>query len=190
MPYRANYPAAVAEVLQPGRKYKPAVLRALKAFRRDKAWRGTRLDRYAKICTLHNALCLIYDQQVSVQLAPWQGVNWDCYIPHRRAIVLTNCSVVTYLHEFGHVLGKDERQTCRWSINLFARIFPRSFARCRFVGHTLRRDDQLREGGEVGSASGAPDSGSSKLPSSLSAKVSAVSKVCPSKCQGRVHVSH
>jgi hypothetical protein len=41
------------------------------------------------------------------------------------------------LHEFAHARGADERQACRWSINLFKKCFPRSFARCRVIGHTL-----------------------------------------------------
>ena len=49
-------------------------------------------------------------------------------------------SVVTFLHEFGHALGYGERGACRWSINLFRRCFPRSFARCRQAGHTLVRE--------------------------------------------------
>jgi hypothetical protein len=48
-------------------------------------------------------------------------------------------SVVTYLHEFAHALGRDERGACRWSINLFRRVFPEQFARLAASGHTLRR---------------------------------------------------
>ena len=48
--------------------------------------------------------------------------------------------MLTYLHEFAHARGYDERGACRWSLNLFRRCFPRSFARCRPVGHTLVRD--------------------------------------------------
>jgi hypothetical protein len=50
---------------------------------------------------------------------------------------------VTFLHEFAHARGFDERQACRWSINLFRRCFPRSFASCRQVGHTLVRNTQF-----------------------------------------------
>ena len=53
---------------------------------------------------------------------------------------LSYLSVLAYLHEFAHARGADERQACHWSINLFRRCFPRSFARCRAVGHTLVRD--------------------------------------------------
>jgi hypothetical protein len=62
------------------------------------------------------------------------------YRPACHTITLTGkLSVLTYLHEFAHARGADERQACRWSINLFRRCFPRSFARCRAVGHTLVR---------------------------------------------------
>lgn len=140
MPYRANYPATVAEVLRPNRKYKPDVLRALKAFRRRKPWQGSDEERAAKLYDLHRALCAAYRKQTQLVIAPnFNGC--DCYRPRTDVICLgwERMSVVTYLHEFGHALGKDERQTCIWSINLFRRVFPRSFARCRQERHTLRR---------------------------------------------------
>jgi hypothetical protein len=47
--------------------------------------------------------------------------------------------VVTVLHEWGHVLGLGERGACRWSVNLFRRVFPREFERLARVGHLLVR---------------------------------------------------
>jgi hypothetical protein len=46
-------------------------------------------------------------------------------------------SVVTYLHEFGHARGYGERKACRFSINIFRRVWPRLFARCRHERHML-----------------------------------------------------
>lgn len=74
----------------------------------------------------------------------------DCYMPGSGMINLTpRLSVVSFLHEFAHHLdrcrrgrtggGGGERFACRWSINMFRRCFPRSFARCIPDGHTLRR---------------------------------------------------
>jgi hypothetical protein len=122
MPYRANYPRTVAEILNPRRKYKAAVLRALKAFRRAKPWRGTVHERRVKFLELHAALCAVYGKTTALRFVAGAP---DCYMPALDAIVMGGLSVVTYLHEFGHALGKDERQTCAWSINLFRRIFPR-----------------------------------------------------------------
>jgi hypothetical protein len=58
----------------------------------------------------------------------------------RCMLVLTGHSVVTYLHEFAHALGRNERGACRWSLNLFCRVFPREFARCAQRGHCLVRE--------------------------------------------------
>jgi hypothetical protein len=63
------------------------------------------------------------------------------YSPALHRIALRGkLSVVTFLHEFGHARGFGERQACRWSLNLFRRCFPRSFARCTACGHVLLRD--------------------------------------------------
>lgn len=137
MPYRANYPATVAEVLVDGKKYKDDTLRALKAFRRIKPWRGSDEEKRVKFVNLNAALAGIYDiAEPKLVFVPSSGSSYYC--PHSNELVMVGkWSVVTFLHEFGHARGFDERRTCRWSINLFRRIFPKSFARCEQVGHML-----------------------------------------------------
>lgn len=143
MTYRANYPRTVAEVLNPPLRFKPATIEAVRTFARSKPWRGSNQQRMAKMRRLHGALCSIYGKSTTltfehVHQSHQSGAS--CYIPALDMIVMRGrLSVVTYLHEFGHVLGKDERQTVRWSVNLFRQCFPRSFARCRHDGHMLVR---------------------------------------------------
>lgn len=142
MTYRANYPATVAEVLNPDARYKPETVRAVRAYAKTKPWRGSMADRKAKaealIADLAEAYCC---RKPRLMLVSAMG---DYYQPATNTIFLTEgdgkkFSVLTLLHEFGHALGKDERQTCTWSINLFSRFFPRSFAGLRAEGHCLRR---------------------------------------------------
>ena len=138
MPYRANYPATVNEVLNDRATYNPAALRAVREFARSKPWRGSHTARVVKFQTLHRALSNAYAiVQPELRFEPLnRGSSY--YQPGTNAIVLCGrLSVVTYLHEFGHARGFDERQTCRWSINLFRRCFPRSYASCRHDGHML-----------------------------------------------------
>jgi hypothetical protein len=132
--YRRNYPTTVAEVLSSTRTYRPEALRALRAFRSAKPWRGTEAERRTKFRRLHRELCRVYGVRPSLTF--WAR-EVACYVPMQNRINLPQLSVVTYLHEFVHARGADERQACRWSINLFRRVFPRSFARCRQVGHML-----------------------------------------------------
>jgi hypothetical protein len=132
--YRRNYPTNVAQVLSDTRTYRPDALRALRAFRRTKPWRGTEAERRAKFRRLHRELCRVYGVHPSLTFSEREVA---CYVPVQDRINLPRLSVVTYLHEFAHTRGADERQACRWSINLFRRVFPRSFARCRQVGHML-----------------------------------------------------
>ena len=143
MPYRANYPATVQEVLDPAVRFKPAALRAVRAFARSKPWRGTFAERWEKFITLRQALSEVYGIAPILEFWGEEGGHSgsSCFVPRRNTIILRGrLSVVTFLHEFAHARGADERQACRWSINLFRRCFPRSFARCRAVGHTLVRN--------------------------------------------------
>lgn len=135
MPYRANYPTTVAEILDDRLTFKPAALRAVRELSRAKPWRGSRQERLAKLQRCAAALASAYGidcPAIQVYRGP------DGYQPRTNTIYLNaRLSVVTFLHEFGHARGFDERQTCRWSVNLFRRCFPRSYARCQHVGHTL-----------------------------------------------------
>jgi hypothetical protein len=145
MPYRRNYPATVAEVLDPALTFRPAALRAVRTFARSKPWRGSIAARKEKFRRLNRDLAAAYT--IAEPRLVFAGVEAGTdsgasnYRPAAHAITLAGkLSVLTYLHEFAHARGADERQACRWSINLFAHCFPRSFARCRAVAHTLVRD--------------------------------------------------
>jgi hypothetical protein len=145
VPYRANYPATVQEVLDPPVRFKPAALRAVRAFARSRPWRGTLAERKAKFRRLNRALAAAYGiavpRLVFRNVGAGMSSGASSYRPGSHAIALAGrLSVVTYLHEFAHARGADERRAVRWSVNLFRRVFPRSFARCRHAGHTLVRD--------------------------------------------------
>jgi hypothetical protein len=142
MPYAHNYPASVREVLRRNRKYKGDVLRAVKGLRRSKAWRGSYQERAAKFLACFTALREAYGlDNLSLVFSSenQHSEGYGYYVPSEQKIVLGKLSVVTFLHEFAHALGKDERQACIWSINLFKRCFPNSFDRCDALGHMLVR---------------------------------------------------
>lgn len=144
MPYRPNYPATVREVLDPTMTFNPAALRAVRAFARSKPWRGSNAQRLKTFRRLNRALAAAYGIAVP-RLVYWGNAasQTSHYRPASHTITLAgHLSVVTYLHEFAHARGHDERQACRWSINLFQRCFPRSFARCRTEGHMLVRQER------------------------------------------------
>ena len=150
MPNLNRFRPDVNEVLNPGRKYKPEVLRAMKAFARSKPWRGTFQERGEKFQSLNVALAAAYgieppelgmiDAAPDVIATPTGPIEFyaesECDLRNRH-FVLRGLSVTTYLQYFAMILGKDPFEVMSWSINLFARIFPRSFAACDKVGPFL-----------------------------------------------------
>jgi len=135
---RRTYPATVAECIDDNLRYRLGVIAAVKRFARSKPWRGSLPERLAKFNALHAHLCDLYEKRTTFSYLPADRSNGR-YRPATDEILLEGkLSVVTYLHEFGHALGKGERGACRWSINLFKRCFPRSFARCDQSAHMLR----------------------------------------------------
>jgi hypothetical protein len=126
-------------------KFKAAALQAVRAFAHLGPWRGSIVARKEKFRRLNRDLAAAYgiaEPRLVFQNVEAGGSSGaSSYRPSTHTITLSGkLSVLTYLHEFAHARGADERQACRWSLNLFRRCFPRSFARCRAVGHTLIRD--------------------------------------------------
>ena len=144
MPADRDYPRTVAEVLDPAMKYDRAALAAVRAFARTRPYRQTRERREELVRELCARLSAAYGIAVPELVFRWSegSSGSSTYTPSLHRITLRGrFSVVTFLHEFGHARGFGERAACRWSINLFAKCFPRSFARCRRVGHTLVREE-------------------------------------------------
>src|SRR5204863_9906705 len=110
MPYQPNYPATVQEVLDPGLKFKPAALRAVRAIARSGPWRGSVARRKGKFRRLNRDLAAAYG--VPEPRLAFRGVEagadsgGSSYRPAAHTITLAGrLSVVTYLHEFAHARG-------------------------------------------------------------------------------------
>lgn len=141
---RRDYPATAAEVIDDSLRFRPGTVRALRAFADVGPWTGPLSDRKAKLRALHEELCRVYGKETELRIpiteqGPPGSSGTSSYTPFADVIVLRGrLSVVTYLHEFAHALGKGERGACRWSLNLFKRTWPRKWARLRHSGHTVR----------------------------------------------------
>jgi len=141
MPNPHDYPATVEEVLDPHIRLRPAALAALRKFARARPWRGNMEERLEKFQTLNRELSAAYGIEPPRLLLLGNGdgdSTGSFYSPTNRTIVLTALSVVTYLHELAHARGMDERGACRWSVSIYARLWPKSFSHCRHEGHVLR----------------------------------------------------
>lgn len=147
----SDYPNSVAEVLDPPVRFKPATVAAVLRFKRLKPWRGSEQERIAKFKQLHADLCHAYGKATMLQIGVLDGGDSGSSYYRPATDTITLCgrlSVLTYLHEFAHALGRDEHGACRWSLNLFRQAFPISFARCLTDGHMLRRPDAAGQDGD------------------------------------------
>lgn len=131
-----DYPASLDEVIRDV-KYKRETLAALRRFKRSSPWKGTFAARLGKFIGLHNDLCRIYGVDVELFIDPSILENSHSgrsnFNPALNVITLHGrLSVLTFLHEWGHVLkGSSEHKACVWSVNLFRRVFPANFDRLR-----------------------------------------------------------
>jgi len=120
-----------------------AALAAMKTFRRSKAWRGTFEERLAKFESLRTALGEAYgiNPKLVFHGAEDRGqIGNGAYDPAGDTLHLVGkLSVVTFLHVFARARGMSRREAFRWSLSVFKRMFPVSFARCHSEGLTLIR---------------------------------------------------
>ena len=107
--------------------------------------------KLAKFRWLAAGLARIYDIRVPrVEVGVIDAVTWSepgssgssNYSRAGHVIIVDGkFSVVTFLHEFGHARGFDETDAVLWSVNVFKRVFPKSFARAGRDSHLLVRGD-------------------------------------------------
>jgi len=139
-----EYPLSPKEVLSPRTRFKADTLAAMQKFKAAKPWRGSQVERIEKFRVLIKDLSIVYG--IPAPYLDGTGVDADeCsdgsyYMPMTHCIYIHGrLSVVTTLHEYAHALGKNEFDACRWSLNLFKRVFPRQWKRLEFDGHMARR---------------------------------------------------
>ncbi len=138
---RDEYPKTVLEVLDDRVTFDPKALKAVRRFAASRPWSGLLLARTAKFRQFNYELSIAYRMhkpELILEHLDGTSSGNSHYIPSCHRIVLVGkLSVVTYLHEFGHARGMNERGACRWSINLFRKTFPRQYARLQSQGHML-----------------------------------------------------
>lgn len=135
-----GYPESVRSILSDV-VYRPETIRALKEFKRKNPWRGTMEQRFEKLKWLNKKLAEIYNIRMpDLRMEDITGgfSGRSSYTPALHRIVARGkLSVVTYLHEFRHAMGKGEKEATKWSVNLFRQIFPEQYARLGHRRHTL-----------------------------------------------------
>ena len=142
-----HYPATVIEVLDDQMDFSSELLQAVRRFAKSGPWKGSTKSRQEKFRQLNRSMagaCGIEPPKLTFGRLGGGSTGASHYIPRDHRIVMVGkLSVVTFLHEFAHALGYDERRACRWSINLFRECFPRQYSRLIHVGHTLVRPQDI-----------------------------------------------
>ena len=138
---RRGYPETVLEIIDDDMRFRMSALRTVRSFAQSHPWRGSLPVRKEKFRGLNESLAAAYgipEPELAFGEIDGSRSGASHYIPALHRIVLVGrLSVVTFLHEFAHARGMDERRACRWSINLFRRCFPGHYARLLHRGHTL-----------------------------------------------------
>lgn len=124
------------KILEKKIKFKKETINQLKLWIKT-TWRKTKTNKDKRIALvkLIKSLNQIYNNNVKITF--YQS---SChYKPKTHTInICAPLSIISTLHEFAHsVFGADETIACRWSVQLFKLIAPRSFNNLTWKGHML-----------------------------------------------------
>lgn len=128
-----RYPTS-QEIMASPVKFKRETLRTVKEWKSEQFtnWKTkNHTEKLAALYALITKLSQLYNKPVCVT----QGGSY-CYLPLTKTIGIQegNYSIISTLHEFAHhIFGSSEKQACRWSVWLFKKVFPKSFAKLRFA---------------------------------------------------------
>jgi len=134
------YPTKV-EILETEHKFKPAVLRLVKEWKRD-IWKDAKATNDSQCIALRMLVTMlgkVYDKPVNIEFVKGAPTSW--YSPKYKTIYLTNpYSIISALHELAHHLfGANELKACHWSVWLFKKTFPQAFHKLKWEGHMLKK---------------------------------------------------
>ena len=119
--------------------YPEKVVDAIKEYRSHHIWKIPLKEKISYTKKLFYELCKIYkiDGNIVFRIDETADDSFRSFCSGVTVVLVGKFSVITFLHEFGHLLGGDETEAVRWSINLFKKIFPRSFSQLTESGHLL-----------------------------------------------------
>lgn len=130
-----DIPQSVEDVLDDNATFEPAALAAVRELARAKPWQGTDEERLAKLNACAAKLADAYGHEHwTFELGPVPRAN-----PLNHVVTIHKLSVVTFLNYMAQLRGQNPFGAYRWSLNLFKRCFPRSFASAEQVGPNLVR---------------------------------------------------
>jgi len=93
-------------------------------------WKISLEEQKEILSKLLHDICQLYGIEgvslvVDINSAMYRVTGGGCYVPSERKIYLYKISVMTFLHEVGHlILGQDEWKVMMWSHKVFFLSFP------------------------------------------------------------------
>ena len=143
--------------LEESMKFKKGAIRALKTFRTKKTYKEENKSKRLKAMVK-----LIEDLSFTYEVEPPNVVfnedpvsqtgSLDSHVicapdnEQKTIVIRGKLSIITLLHEFAHVIGRDQQRAVRWSLNLFQRVYPKQYDKLFIVrGIAFTTEEQARE---------------------------------------------
>ena len=115
--------------------YSPELIDLVNHWSGKQVWNGTLDDRKQKFLWMHERLQQLYNKQevqlvfgtITKETEKRLGSSGASKTLSSHIVLQGKLSVVTFLHEWAHVIGMDEYMAREWSQGLFKIGFPSSY---------------------------------------------------------------
>lgn len=111
-------------------KYKTGVIGSVMLFKRDCPYASGDENRWDGLCKLTSLLNNIYGITPSLAWVNSEDSHsFNSYYNKTDDVIVMvgRLSIITFLHEYAHARGMDEKQANAWSMGLFKRVYPQSY---------------------------------------------------------------
>jgi len=107
-----------------------SVIKILKEFKTLNPWQGTYGMKSDKYIWLFRKLRKLFGLEglkliiaIPTEIKYYYSSGSSTY-GNNTIVLRGRFSVITFLHEFGHALGMNQKETIEWSCGLFKEVFP------------------------------------------------------------------
>lgn len=121
-------------------KFKSATIIALQAFKAQYPYKIGYEKRKEGLQALNRALDSVYGRNVVLDFhSPELEDSFQSHYDRLTDTItmVGKLSIITYLHEYAHALGKDEYGAVKWSLSLFKRVYPIAFEKLNPLNHCM-----------------------------------------------------
>lgn len=107
----------------------------LNEWKKQHLWQGTIDERKQKFLWMNEHMQVLFrkpiilDFDITEESDKIPNASASSYYYRNKIVLIGRLSVITFLHEWAHAIGMNQKEAVDWSLLHFKEAFPKSFSR-------------------------------------------------------------